>query len=191
MEVAKAAADVMAKAHEELTKAHEELTKKADKLIKDAGVEVVKTPEMDPLVKAEFDKLEKRDKTNSDLIAKLLDEKAEVVYLNKVREFKKLPVKAEDFAPLLKRVAAVVEPADMDSLMATLKSVDEAISKGDLFAEIGSDLGGSGKGNAIVKIDNLSQELMKSDPLMTLAKAQTIVMEREPELYNQYLDEKK
>jgi predicted nuclease with TOPRIM domain len=166
------------------------LQKQHDDLIAKHAKEPDPKDEMSEDVKKRFEDLEKKDKASSDLIAKLLDEKAEAIYLEKAKGYKNLPIKPEEFGPILKRVAGgAATEEDMKKMEEVLKAADEAIEQGRLFKEQGSDGPGLSGGDALKKVEAKAGELMKSDTSLSKAQAFTKVLEEDATLYDEYLSE--
>lgn len=110
-------------------------------------------------------------------------------YIAKAAEFTSLPVKAEEFGPVLKAVAekAPEEYAKIESL---LKAANEQLRQASLFAEVGKSGAGAG-GSAWAKIEAAAASLVqKADGRMTREQAIAEVMQFQPELYNEYLRER-
>lgn len=74
-----------------------------------------------------------------------------------------------------------------DALQKTLEAAAEAARRGAIGKELGSTL--SDGGSAYAKIVEISQAIQKADPSITDAIARSQAMERNPELYDQYLSE--
>jgi len=109
-------------------------------------------------------------------------------YVDQAASFKNLAVKSEEMGPVLKKLADT-DKDGYEKMIETLKSADEA--SGKLFDENGS----SGEGDAAVgyeKIEKAAEALRKEDGKSELTKEQAVaeVINRQPELYNEYLNNK-
>lgn len=106
-------------------------------------------------------------------------------YTSVAKSFNALPIKAEEFGPVLKSFAQ----ADKDSyakLEAMLKSFNEAVSKGALFKELGTS--SSNSADPYAKMEAKAQELVqKSSTPLSKEQAMVQIMRTEPELYNDYI----
>ena len=123
-------------------------------------------------------------------VAKMVQEKAlNEEYIAKAKGFQNLSLKAEDFGPVLKRVAAI-GAEDYAKIEAVLKAADEMISKNNLLMkEIGSSSGQTG-GDAWAKIEAKAQEIVtKSTDGLTKEQAITKVLRDCPDLYAEYQKE--
>lgn len=162
-----------------------DLNKKNDVEKKDDDINKDELPEG---IRKRFEYLEKKDKDNQEMISKLLEEKENNVFIKKAAVFKNLTVVPDEFGPLLNKISKALPEGDFEKLMAVFTSANEVIGKGKLFEEEGT--AGDTGGDALKKMDTLASEIMKADPTITKEKAFIKVMEQNPELYNQYLDEK-
>lgn len=181
--------DTLIKDHAEMLTKNEnlqaELTKACDDKKK---VEPVQKDNMPEDVRKKFDDLEKHGKDQADLIAKLLDEKDTVVYMEKAKEFNNIPIKEEDFSVLLKQIGGVMPEDGMKNLLSLFSTIDTFIAKSNLFKEIGSNAAGV-EGGAYEQMVVQADEIRKSNPDMSKEKAFVQVMESDPELYSTYLKE--
>ncbi len=186
--------DTIAKDHTDLITKSEKLEEDLAKACADDKAKKddknIKKEDMTEDVRKKFEDLEKHDKDQAELIAKLLDEKEDVVYLEKAKGFEHLPMKTNELGILLKSVGNAVSKEDMENLLSLFSAIDKAISKGELFKEIGAG-GSSTNGDAFSKMLGKADELKKASSDLTKEQAFVKVMEDDPELYNQYLEEQR
>ena len=161
----------------EFTKAAETGESTSDILLKSA----------DPLVVAEIMKLRKANETATTALA-LMQETAEIkkVADRIATDFPGLPVKATEFAPILKRAAASLSADDMKEIDRVLKAASNAL------LDSGKSIGRGGllqASDAQTAIEAKALEISKSEKV-SLAKANALVLERNPELYTAYIAER-
>lgn len=106
-------------------------------------------------------------------------------FLEKARGYRALPVKAEEFARVLKGLfeKAPEEAKEIESL---LQAADEALQKSALFREMGRS--GGGAPSAWGQIESLARERLGKGGL-TKEQAIAQVLQERPELYRQYREE--
>jgi DNA repair exonuclease SbcCD ATPase subunit len=131
-----------------------------------------------------------KDKTEREAeLKKAKFEASEKEHIEKAKAFEVLPVEAEKFGGVLKRVHDAVGDEDFAEVERVLKAADEAARKGGVFKEKGQT-GGSGtpgdnEAEAIAKAR--AKELVeKSDGKLTEHDALGQVFRAEPELYEKY-----
>lgn len=135
------------------------------------------------------EKLEAVTKENTELkdtINKERDEKLTREYVAKAAEFKNLGINAEEYGPVLKKLAESDKDA-YDKHLAVLKAADEG--QGKLFTEAGAS-GESTVGSAEEKINKAAEAIMKEDKTVTKEQAFTRALEQNPGLYDEYMSEK-
>lgn len=108
-------------------------------------------------------------------------------YLSKAAELPNLPgVEQKDLADILKGIATKA-PEEAEKLMTVLKSANEAIVKGALFSEAGTDVGKAYEGTAKEEVHKRAGELVsKSASGLTQEAAIAQVVAADPELYDRY-----
>ena len=126
-------------------------------------------------------------KSNEDLNAKLnaeIDARVTKEYVAKAAEFKHLAINAEEYGPILKKMAEN-DKAGYEKQLEILKAADEAQAK--LFVESGAS--GEAEGNAYSVIEKEAVAIMKESKGLTKAQAVAKALEAKPELYEQYRKE--
>jgi len=166
--------------------------------------DVRKAVEAIPILKQENEELKKQletttgelTKTKTDLtkaqedLAKAQEEQKKREYITKAAGFKNLSTNAEELGTLLKAVAEnKATPEDVQKLEGLLKAADEAISKGNLFGEIGRSGGGAVPGSALEKFNQMVDALVQKDGKLSMADAISKVAREHPDLYDQYIQE--
>lgn len=109
-------------------------------------------------------------------------------YVAKARSMVNLPVSADEFGPVLKRLHDAMEEEDVAVIEKALRAANETIAEAGTFTEIGKR-GGQGF-EAVSKLDSKAKELVeKSDEPLSMEQARAQVMETDPSLYDEYLQE--
>lgn len=190
-----------------LTKTEEErdaLQKELDDLKKAAAekpeAEVVSEPEQidkaelpEPvrlaLEKAEAEAVETRKRLEkAEEIAKAeRDMRVTREFVAKAEEMPALPIKADEFGPVLKRAAEALESDDFDAIENVLKTANEQLAKGELFKEMGRSGDVSGETDAVENVQRKAEELRKADPSLTPFQAMERAMREDPEAQARYL----
>lgn len=142
----------------------------------------------DPKLKAAFEELRKNADAATKALAKLADERAEASFVDEVRKsFTALPIKPEDFGPVLKRVMTSISDDDGKELRRVLKAADALAKAG------ARTVGASGtppSDSAEAEIEAKAQEMAKSSAgKIGYAAAYDRVLKDHPELYKRYLEE--
>lgn len=101
----------------------------------------------------------------------------------KAQSFDKLALNPEEFGPVLKRLRET-SPEDAAKVEAALAAANEAVTKGALFAEIGT--AGAGPTDAEGKIEKAAQEIRKAEPSLTKEQAFSKALREHPEFYAEY-----
>lgn len=139
-------------------------------------------------MKESVEKLFKQMTDAQALIKKAEDDKLTAEYIEKAKALKNIAQKPEEFGIILKQITQAA-PEQAKTLYEILKAADASLSKAGLFAEIGT----SGNGEATTawgKIEK-SAEAMATKEKITKAEAVSRIMEENPQLYNDYLNEQK
>jgi len=142
----------------------------------------------DPLVAAEIIKLRKANAAAAKQLAQL-DEEREIkkVATQIQTDMRGLPVKAEEFAPILKRAIGAMDEADSKELLRVLKAASNAVEDSLKVTGLPSHL--VQKGSAESEIERLAKEKQKAENI-TFAKAYDSVLEQNPALYSRFLSER-
>jgi hypothetical protein len=159
---------------------------KADGTLDLDGVPEDIKPALESLWKEHEDTAKKAQELEAQ-IKKAENEKVTKEYIEKAATYKNLAIKADEFGPVLKAIA-LANPDEYAKVEAVLKAADVALSKGGLFAEIGS-AGGGEPATAWGKIEK-SAEAMATKDKITKAAAVSKIIEENPNLYDEYLNEK-
>jgi uncharacterized phage infection (PIP) family protein YhgE len=143
----------------------------------------------DPKVRAAFEEMQKRADAANKLVAKMADEKAEAGFVDEVRKsYTALPIKAEEFGPVLKRVMTSISDEDGKELRRVLKAAD-ALAKSGATAVAGVR-GAPLAGTAEAEIEAKAHELAKSSSgKINFAAAYDQILKSHPDLYGRYLEE--
>jgi len=94
-----------------------------------------------------------------------------------------------DFAKVLVRLRAADQEVAKD-IEAILSASSVALSEAGVFTELGADSDEDGAMDAYGRIEKAAQALVDSGQATSLAKGITLVAERDPSLYNDYINEK-
>jgi hypothetical protein len=111
-------------------------------------------------------------------------------FVTKAEAFSHLPIKPEEFGPVLKTIQEKA-PEAYDAIEQVLKAADALIVQAGAFKARGSDATTGGK-DAWTAIETKARALLqKADNKLTLAKAVDQICQQEPALYAQYLQEQR
>ena len=94
-----------------------------------------------------------------------------------------------DFAKVLVRLRAADQEVAKE-IEAILSASSVALSEAGVFTELGAEGDEDGAMDAFGRIEKAAQALVDSDEATSLAKGITLVAERNPSLYNDYINEK-
>jgi chromosome segregation ATPase len=161
-----------------------ERAEKAEKENTDLKATIAKSQTPEDIEKAKLAALpadiRKRLEDTESEIKKMRDASETATYVAKAAELKHLPVKAEEFGPILKSASAGLTADQKTELDRVLKAADAALAAG--FRPVGKDSvgGGDGKTQFMAKVDELTKAGAK--PGDAMAKA----AQENPELYNEY-----
>lgn len=147
------------------------------------------TPEVKAMLQTLWkDREEMAEKTENleKLVKKAEDEKLTKEYIEIAKSFTNISIDPEKFGKVLKEIA-INSPEQLEEIQQVLKGADEALKLAGVFKEFGSSA--TGTAGAWEKIENMAVEIMKEEKI-TNAEAITKAMERNPELYNEYLKER-
>ncbi len=163
-------------------------TKKADGSWDFSGIPEEVRPMVEALWKEQETAVRKAEELEKVLKAER-DERLRKEYVAKAAEYKHLAVKPEEFGLVLKAIADKA-PEELAKLEAVLKAADEALGQSALFAEVGRGGEGAG-GSAWAKIEKAAGEIVQQDGKLTREQAVARVLDQHPELYEEYLSERK
>lgn len=107
-------------------------------------------------------------------------------YIAKARAYSNLPVSAEEFGPVLKKVTETLTEDELGLLNKALSTANESIASMQAFDEIGKR-GGYGF-ESVSKADSEAEAIAKEEGISKEA-ALTKVFEQNPGLYDEYLEE--
>jgi len=111
-------------------------------------------------------------------------------YLEKAKDLPHVPGKPEDLGGLLSDIAGH-DPKLADKAEALFKSIDAAVSKGDLFSESGSSAEGNAPGSAYGKLLEKAEQLrQKAEGKLTKEQALVQAMRDNPDLVREYNQER-
>lgn len=140
-------------------------------------------------VRKRIEAAELKAKEAETVAKRLADETMTREFVAKAASFTALPVKAEEFGPVMKSLHAAA-PEQFLVLEGVLKAANELISKGKVFTEIGSNAGGATRAWDQI-VAKASERVTKSAGAHSLEKAIADVMRENPELYKAYQAELK
>lgn len=157
------------------TEKEEDLQKESEKLSPEAQAMLKKQAE-------EFEAIKKQAEETAAELKKAKEERAVELAIQKARDnYSHLPVKAEEFGPIMKAVEENLDEKQVEVLVEALKAADEAISKSEDFEALRTDLGGTAS-----KLSSMVEELMKSDTDLTREGAIAKALSKDPKLYDEY-----
>lgn len=123
------------------------------------------------------------------MLAKQRDDALHAVYVAKAREFPKVVDNADTFASVLADIAKGIGSEAVDVITSTLKAANARLESADLFAELGK--AAAGATDAESRIEQIAKSLKEADPTMDDASARALAWERNPELYEMYVQERR
>lgn len=121
-------------------------------------------------------------------IAKMEDERIVKQYAERVAaEYPSLPVKADEFAPVLRKAESVLDDAGKAELNRVLKAADAAMRAA--MGEMGRNGGAPAAGSAYTEMESKAEELRKTEPKITREQAFAKAMVAHPDLARRVRDE--
>lgn len=110
-------------------------------------------------------------------------------FIAKARALVNLPVSADEFGPILKKLDDVLEEEEYSTLFKALSAANETVANAGVFGEIGKQ-GGGLHYETVSKADAKAKELIeKSSDDLSHEAALAKVFEEDPSLYDEYLQE--
>jgi hypothetical protein len=109
-------------------------------------------------------------------------------FVEKAQSFVNLPIKAAEIGPVFKAIAEK-SPKEFEQIDALLKAVDTALAESKIYKELGSNH--QGASNAWDKVEQMAAQIVQKDENITKEQAITRVLEQNPNLYSEYLAEKR
>ena len=162
---------------------------------KDGGDEGASTEDvlkgLDPSVKKMFEDLQTKATAAESLAKKLADEVSTKEFVEKAAGLEHLGIKADEFGPVLKAISET-NPDQYAKVEAALKAADEAVAKGNLFSEAGSNRRGDAAGSSWGKIiEGAKGAVAKSGETLSQEQAVAKFLETDEgqKLYTEYLKE--
>jgi hypothetical protein len=143
--------------------------------------------------KASDERAEKAEKaaTEAGDIAKAeRNERLKATFIAKADAYKALPVKKDEFGPVLQAASEKLSKEEFEALDTVLKAADEQIAESDLFKEQGRTHGAAETG-ALAEAKQKAEELKKADPKLSDAEALKKAMDSDPALQERYLAEQR
>lgn len=128
---------------------------------------------------------EKEDAEN--LIKEQKDAAKKQEYITKAATYTNLPIKAEEFGLVLKELSEKA-PEALAKLEEVLKSVNEQLGENVLMKEIGGNGSGLSGQQSMTKVEKAAEAVRQANPSFTKEQAITKALELNPELYNDYLE---
>jgi len=107
-------------------------------------------------------------------------------FIAKARSFSNLPVSAEEFGPVLKKVTESLSEDEMETLTKALNAANESIASMQAFDEIGKR--GGYAFESVSKADAQADAIAKEQGI-SKEQALSKVFEQHPDLYDEYLSE--
>ena len=142
--------------------------------------------EKEKLFKSQIEKAQKEAEEAKELIEKMQTDENKREWVEKASVFKHIPLKSEELAGLLMNASK----EDAEKLTNTFASVEEMLSKGKFFSEIGTTTPAT-EGSVEAKVDTLAKELVaKSEGKLNMVQARAEILKKDHELLRQHIDEK-
>lgn len=109
-------------------------------------------------------------------------------FIAKARSLVNLPVSADEFGPILKKLDDVLEEEEYSTLFKALSAANETVANAGVFGEIGKQGGGLNY-ETVSKADAKAKELVEKSEGLSHEAALAKVFEEDPSLYDEYLQE--
>lgn len=136
-----------------------------------------------------FEDIKKENDILRDNLKKERDQRVTREFEEKAETFGYKGDEAKEVATLLKSASDTMEKEQYEKLEQRLKSQAAQNKVAHLFKEAGSSQGGTGGSSELdAKVEAKKEELRKENPKWTDAKLESEVFDRNPDLYNEYLD---
>ncbi len=153
------------------------------------------SPEMTAVLKAQKDELEVVRKQNEDFQKQLKVEKDArelASWTQKAKEeLSHFPGKSTDELGQILKDLNDVNPDMATTQFASMKSASDALKQSGLLEQVGKSVGGTVEGSAWAKIKKQADGIVEKSSDIDLTKEAAIakVLDRRPDLYNEYLSE--
>lgn len=142
---------------------------------------------LSPVLKAQFEDVQKRAAAAEAVVKALEEEKLTKQYEEVAKSFDKLPINANEVGSIFKSLAKS-DQAMYNKLETLFKSFNEMVSKGDLFKELGSGKPGGTAQKPWDVIKSKADEMVtKGEGSVSKEQAIAAVLKEHPELYNDYV----
>lgn len=105
-------------------------------------------------------------------------------YISKARSFSNLPVNAQEFGPVLKRLHETMEEDDVALIEKALSTANESVS--NYFGEIGKR-GDNAELND--RLESVAKSMADNDSSITIEQARSRALEQDPSLYDEFLQD--
>ena len=133
----------------------------------------------DPAVRALIEKAEQDAKQASEIAKAERDQRLDREFIAKAEALPMLSTDKTMLGALLRRISEALSAEDATAVTKMLDAANVQIAKGNLFSEMGR---GGGETTVSKSVDAAAQELMKSQPGLTMEQAQAKVYETNPAL---------
>lgn len=110
-------------------------------------------------------------------------------FTEKVSLWKSLTINAEEFGPQLRKLADIA-PELAEIIEKALAAVNAQAESANIFAELGSTVAPA-SGDAFGRVESLAKAKVAAGESKTVEQAMTAVIAENPELYREYLAEKR
>jgi hypothetical protein len=171
---------------------------KAEEVEEESEEVDIEKAEMPEGLKAQFKALQDQNKEavekaeRVELLLKAEQDKAQTKeFIAKAETFTALGCENDKLGTVLKNIANAVSAKDAEYLDTVLKTANETVAKSALMDELGVSGESGSAGDAMEKLDSLAKQLVEKDTSLTSQQAFAQVLKSNPDLYNQYRNEKK
>jgi len=168
---------------EELEKRVEDLEKESIEEGEESSLDKAEMPEE---LRKRFEDMEKKAAKAEELAKKEREKRLTVEFNKKAKEYDKVG-EVDKIASILRKASELGDEVSSD-LQEILSSAQERLSNADLFKESGD--GGENVSDAESRLDKETKKLMEKDPDLTYAKAQKEVLEKNADLYVDYVNQR-
>lgn len=173
----------------EIEKVEQEKPPVAEKIEQVSKAEFDKMAEKLAALEAENTAAKAEATAQAETVAKMAMEKRDAEFAVRAEGYAPLPLKAAEFAPILRKCADVLTEDENKELDRVLSAAAAMAKAGNITTEIGS--GAQDEGTAAAKVASKLDELKKAHPAKSDAQLRTMIWKADPGLRRAYEDEQR
>lgn len=131
-------------------------------------------------------KLQERAEAAEEIAKSEREHRLNQEWIAKARSYANLPVSADEFGPVLKKLDEALDEDEMGLVTKVLSTANETVADLRVFDEIGK----RGENVEVIsKLDAKAEEIRKSDDGLSMEQARERALEADPKLYDEYIQE--